>query len=87
MVVCTVGNYEVLRRGCELAQLNDVNIVCVKTELRQTIQPGMIDFVELVNPKGTICYDKIEVDTYYMIASHLLQALISLPQSTMMQSI
>lgn len=52
MIIGLVERDDVLRAACELAKKPEIKVVSVKTDLNTAIKPGMINFFEMINPKG-----------------------------------
>lgn len=52
LIYCTIANYDVIIRACDLAGLRDAKVVALKTELTQTIRGDMVDVMELAHTRG-----------------------------------
>lgn len=53
-IFCLVDNFDVVKKACILAKLPDTKVIAIKTELGHSIRSDMINFTELINPKGKI---------------------------------
>lgn len=49
-VYCEASNVNNIKRACELANLNEIKIIALKSKGDQSIPAGAINFEELVNP-------------------------------------
>lgn len=47
-----VHQTELLQKACKLAQLHDTKILAVKTELKQSVTQGTVDFFDVIATKG-----------------------------------
>lgn len=52
-VFCLINNVDVVKKACEIAKQSNTKIIAIKSELNQTFRTDMINFTELINPKGT----------------------------------
>lgn len=52
MIIGLVDIDDVLRKACEIAKKPEIKVVSVKNDLNTAIKPGMINFFEMINPKG-----------------------------------
>lgn len=72
-IFCLVDNFDVIKRACTLANLSDTKVIAVKNELNQSFRNDMINFTELMNPRGmqfiTVTFRSIE----QMIKQYLFQ--------------
>lgn len=51
-IFCLIDNFDVVKKACQLANQPDVKVIAIKTELSQSFRDDMINFTELMNPKG-----------------------------------
>lgn len=54
LIFCVVDNFDVVKKACELAGQSDIKLVALKTSLNQTIHSDMINFMDLINVKGSL---------------------------------
>lgn len=54
VIFCLINNFDVVKRACALANQSDIKVVAVKSELSHSFRSDMINFTDLINPKG-IC--------------------------------
>lgn len=52
-VFCLINNVDVVKKACDIAKQPNIKIIAIKSELNQTFRNDMINFTELINPKGT----------------------------------
>lgn len=52
MIIGLADRDDVLRKACEIAKKPEIKVVSVKNDLNTAIKPGMINFFEMINPKG-----------------------------------
>lgn len=51
-----VDNIDVVKQACVLAKLPDAKVIAIKNELSHSYQSDVINFTELMNPKGNSVY-------------------------------
>lgn len=51
-IFCLVDNFDVVKKACALAKLPDTKVIAIKNGLSQSYRSDMINFEELMNPKG-----------------------------------
>lgn len=51
-IFCLIENFDVVKKACELAQQPGIKVIAIKTESNQSFRDDMINFTELINPKG-----------------------------------
>lgn len=51
-IFCLVENFDVVKKACELAKQPNVKLIAIKNELDDSFRSDMINFTELMNPKG-----------------------------------
>lgn len=51
-IFCLIDNFDVVKKACQLAKQTDVKVIAIKTELSHSFRDDMINFTELMNPKG-----------------------------------
>lgn len=52
VLFCVIDNFDVVKKACVLAQQSDIKVIAIKTELGHSFRNDMINFTELMNPKG-----------------------------------
>lgn len=52
-IFCLVDNFDVVKKACALAELPaDTKMIAIKSELSHSYRSDMINFSELMNPRG-----------------------------------
>lgn len=52
-VFCLINNVDEVKNACVIAKQHNIKIIAIKSERNQTFRADMINFSELINPKGT----------------------------------
>lgn len=51
-IFCLIDNFDAIKNACVLAKQPDIKVIAIKSELSQSFGDGMINFTELMSPKG-----------------------------------
>lgn len=54
VIFCLIDHFDVVKKACVIAQQPDIKVIAIKHELSQSFRSDMINFNELINPKGTV---------------------------------
>lgn len=69
-IFCLIDNFDVVKKACALAQQPDIKVIAIKTELSHSFKDEMINFTELMNPKGKRV---LVIHFFYCLLSRLLE--------------
>lgn len=51
-IFCLIDHFDMVKKACAIAQQPDIKVIAIKSELSHTFRNDMINFTELMNPKG-----------------------------------
>lgn len=51
-IFCLIDHFDVVKKACLIAHQPDIKVIAIKNELSHSFRSDMINFTELMNPKG-----------------------------------
>lgn len=52
VIFCLIDHFDVVKKACFIAHQPDIQVIAIKNELNHSFRSDMINFTELMNPKG-----------------------------------